>query len=416
MKHTSLKLLLISTMLMGANAYAADNTLQVPDSLGKVAEIGDKAAEQVSENTKEAVKSAEANGLPDLSAIPALPGDVAKEEKPAEEKKADSASVPPPVALPTPGALPTPSALHTATAEAPADKKDTPPAVASEPAKPATEETKPFANEAKPTAEEEKPAAVLTEKLPEPDDSLKPSEPAKPAEAPTSASLPSMTPPPPGSFPKLSAPSSFALPSPDGSPVIPTEEPAALEQQTAPEVAHPEVAPNTEIEKPAAKKVVHKKKKKPVDMAKRYKNRLPDTIYASTYPKGNKHLPKARYEQELDAQVFTAIKKDNINGLRALLDYSKRNINQVNVYGDTPLIYAVKNNAVNSVRVLIGRKADLNAVDAQGLTALDNAKRLGNYRVVRALTIMNVESDKVATGAVSIPVANAFSPIELSRQ
>lgn len=373
MKHTSLRLLIISTMLISVKAFAAENPLQVPESLGKVAEIGDVAAEKASGTAKDLEKSVDSTGLPDLSSIPALPKEAGKEEKAEEKKKTDSLTVPPPVALPIPAA-----------AESALKKEDKP-----------AESTK--------TAEEATKTAENVEKLPPLAEPAKTIEATKSVEPPTSASLPSMTLPLPGSFPSLTT---------DGQ-ITDTAQTAAT-----PAEAQQGTTPSTAGEKPEpVKKIVQKKNKKPVDLAKRYKNRLPDTIYARNYPKGNKHLPLARYEQDLDAQVFQAIKNDNINGLRALLDYSKRNINKPNAHGDTPLIAAVKSNAINSARLLIGRKADMSAVDAQGLTALDNANKLGLYRIARALTIMSEESTRVAANTSATPAqANAFSPIELTQQ
>ncbi len=423
MKHTSLALILFSTMLTSVSTYADDSALQVPDSLGKVAELGDKAAEKAADAAKEIKKSAELDALPDLSTLPPLPGEETKSEKaPTEENKADSLSVPPPVALPVPATVEKkdepakaaqPAENPAVHAEKKADTLTTPPPVAL-PA-PATSATGTAEKKEEPVK-----AAEPAEKPPALSESPKTEEPAKHAEAPSSSALPAMTLPPAGSFPKMPAPASFALPSLDGSPVIPTEEetPAPEHAAITPVHAQPvNAAPNTAIKTPEpSRKAAYKKITKPVDMAKRYKNRLPDTIYATKYPKGNKHLPYARYERDLDAQIFVSIRKDNINGLRALLDYSKRSVNKPDRYGDTPLIAAVKANAVNSARLLIGRKADLNAVDAQGLTALDNAKRLGLYRIARALTIMSTESGKVAANTVAAPApVNAFSPLELTQ-
>jgi hypothetical protein len=112
--------------------------------------------------------------------------------------------------------------------------------------------------------------------------------------------------------------------------------------------------------------------------------RLPDPIYAKYYTKGNKHLPRARYEQDYDALAFTTIRRDDMNGLRAILN-TGRSANMVDANGDSLLITAVRYNAINAARLLLLRHADPNVQDHNGMTALAIARQAQNYPMQRAL-------------------------------
>lgn len=115
--------------------------------------------------------------------------------------------------------------------------------------------------------------------------------------------------------------------------------------------------------------------------------RLSSAIYKPKYNIHNKHLPVEHTLQQYDALVFLTTSRDDINGLRALLD-AGRKVNVVNHAGDTPLLVAVKHNAINATRLLIARHADLNVTDKDGLTPLAIATQHNNYPIIRALEEM----------------------------
>jgi hypothetical protein len=112
--------------------------------------------------------------------------------------------------------------------------------------------------------------------------------------------------------------------------------------------------------------------------------RLPETIYAKAYDKLNKHLPTAYYESEYDGLVFVTAQRDDINGLRAMLD-SGRNMELIDRDGDTPLLVAVKHNAINVTRLLLGRHANYNVTDRSGASPIQIAEQNGNFEMVRAI-------------------------------
>jgi hypothetical protein len=114
---------------------------------------------------------------------------------------------------------------------------------------------------------------------------------------------------------------------------------------------------------------------------------LPPTIYRSSYDKYNRHLPSALYPEQLDMLVFGAVREDNVNALRALLD-SGRSLELRNVNGETPLIVAARYNAINCLRLLLARGADPSASDPNGNTALGYARVTGNYVMYKALETM----------------------------
>ncbi len=111
---------------------------------------------------------------------------------------------------------------------------------------------------------------------------------------------------------------------------------------------------------------------------------VPEPLYAKSYDVHNRHLPVAYNQQDYDKLVFLTAKRDDLDGLRAMLD-SGIDVNTVNSEGDTPLLVAVKNNSINAARLLLLRKANLNAVGSNGLTAMQVATSAGNYTMIRAL-------------------------------
>jgi len=111
---------------------------------------------------------------------------------------------------------------------------------------------------------------------------------------------------------------------------------------------------------------------------------LPDNIYKKLYDSHNLHLPIAYYNSDYNQMAFITAARDDINGLNAILSTGK-SVNLTNGQGETILMVAVKNNAINVARLLLARKANPNIADIQGITPIDVAKLNGNYQMIRAI-------------------------------
>jgi hypothetical protein len=119
---------------------------------------------------------------------------------------------------------------------------------------------------------------------------------------------------------------------------------------------------------------------------------LPDTIYMRSYPRGNRHMPKAQYEQSWDRMVYVTAARGDLNGLRALIN-TGRTPDLRDPMGQTPLIVAVRYNKINSARFLLARRADPNAMDNAGNTPLHYAISNNNFPMVEALMTMGAKPD-----------------------
>ncbi len=117
--------------------------------------------------------------------------------------------------------------------------------------------------------------------------------------------------------------------------------------------------------------------------------RLPSKIYKKEYDTDNRHLPVARYEQEYDQQLFLAAAHDRVDVIRGFLDQQGRLPNMRNEVGDTVLLYAVRNGSQNTVRMLLGRGADANAVNDAGVSALQYALLTERADITEALLEKN---------------------------
>ena len=64
-------------------------------------------------------------------------------------------------------------------------------------------------------------------------------------------------------------------------------------------------------------------------------------------------------------------------------------MNIENSQGDTLLLAAVRNNAVNTTRLLLSHHANSKQSGSDGLTPIQIARNNGNYQIVRALEEAN---------------------------
>lgn len=355
------------------------------DAIANTAATAGNSTASAAAETKDAL-----GDLPSLGDVPALPGaeNTVKTEKTAAEKKDEkkedekttSIGAPPPVAIPLATA---------ATKEPPVENKPTESANAKNEA-PVKADEKAAAQPASsippvPVEAKAPPAQQSSQILP----GVAPIElPNDPTMLPVPDNLMTPPPPPPGSEAAAAASAAAASTTPPASPAG---------------------QPGAEA-KPEEKKVAVKKKrraKQQIGVVKeRYRNiHLPETISMKKYDRKNRHLPTARYEQDLDALLFIAIRRDDINGVRAMLDYSKRGINIPAPNGDTPLIAAVRNKSSNTVRLLLGRHADTSAVDARGMTASAVARNLGYNHIADMI------DDRPGTPAKKVMARNSSGPM-----
>jgi len=106
---------------------------------------------------------------------------------------------------------------------------------------------------------------------------------------------------------------------------------------------------------------------------------LPETIYEDA------HLPRPFYLHELRDWAFEAVKNNDINTLRALLDnYNVLNVKNTDGYG--LLSYAALNNNAGIALFLIHRGANLNETNSDDSTPLSIATENNNADLVKILT------------------------------
>jgi len=106
--------------------------------------------------------------------------------------------------------------------------------------------------------------------------------------------------------------------------------------------------------------------------------------------------------------VTTAVKQKDIEKLKTLIKGGE-NVNERDVYGDTPLIYAASSGDVDIVRFLIESGAAVNEQKNDGSTALMVAARAGNESVVTDLlksgANVNLRVKAGGTGAGALTMA-----------
>ncbi|TNV70722.1 hypothetical protein FGO68_gene9897 [Halteria grandinella] len=92
----------------------------------------------------------------------------------------------------------------------------------------------------------------------------------------------------------------------------------------------------------------------------------------------------------LDAATVGKIEKSflcsTLDDLEAELR-SLKNINEVDEFGQTPLILAILNQNISAVRLLISKGANASIVDNNGLTAKHYAQLSGNFEIQNLIQV-----------------------------
>ena len=112
---------------------------------------------------------------------------------------------------------------------------------------------------------------------------------------------------------------------------------------------------------------------------------LPSEINKKQYGANNKHLPKVFYQGEYTELLFSAVKNDDITGIKSLIAKGA-NINAQEIStGYTLPMYAIKYNRIKALRAVIVNGTELYKTDLEGQTALHIAIKLGNAQAVEVL-------------------------------
>ena len=124
---------------------------------------------------------------------------------------------------------------------------------------------------------------------------------------------------------------------------------------------------------------------------------------------------KADVNQAQSAQGWTplglAASKGHVEVARILLDLGNASVDTANVFGETPLMLAADSGNDDMVNLLIKRKASMDEVSRDGLTAFQIARKRG-HKVVAS--ILKVNGCK--TGKVRRPAAGSHVPGPATQQ
>lgn len=114
---------------------------------------------------------------------------------------------------------------------------------------------------------------------------------------------------------------------------------------------------------------------------------VPSFIRKAQTTVGNNHLNKVYYYNDYVRTLFKAVLEENISAIERLLIILK-NTEIENKEGDTPLIYAVKNKKMKSIRYLVKRGCDPNYQNSSGDSPKNIALESGDIKLLAILNGM----------------------------
>ncbi|UIP93168.1 ankyrin repeat domain-containing protein [Wolbachia endosymbiont of Anopheles demeilloni] len=124
-------------------------------------------------------------------------------------------------------------------------------------------------------------------------------------------------------------------------------------------------------------------------------NHKSKSIYKRQYDSLNEHLPKTIFTDDYSKQFFYCIKKGNLICLRGVINKLEKiglTIQEIlrfrNKLGDTPLIYAVKQGEVDTVRFLLLQGADPRVVDNNFKSPIEIAIERKQINIINAIAEM----------------------------
>ncbi|WP_353287776.1 ankyrin repeat domain-containing protein [Wolbachia endosymbiont (group B) of Gerris lacustris] len=124
-------------------------------------------------------------------------------------------------------------------------------------------------------------------------------------------------------------------------------------------------------------------------------NHKSKSIYKRQYDSLNEHLPKTIFTDDYSKQFFYCIKKGNLICLRGVINKLEKiglTIQEIlrfrNKLGDTPLIYAVRQSQIDTVRFLLLQGADPRAVDNNFKSPIEMAIERKQINIINAIAEM----------------------------
>ncbi|WP_114517398.1 ankyrin repeat domain-containing protein [Wolbachia endosymbiont of Cylisticus convexus] len=130
------------------------------------------------------------------------------------------------------------------------------------------------------------------------------------------------------------------------------------------------------------------------EMKKEWSHRS-KSIYKRQYDSLNEHLPTTIFTDDYSKQFFYCIKKGNLICLRGVINKLEKiglTIQEIlsfrNKLGDTPLIYAVKQGQIDTVRFLLLQGADPRAVGNNFKSPIDIAIEKKQIDIINAIAEM----------------------------
>lgn len=99
----------------------------------------------------------------------------------------------------------------------------------------------------------------------------------------------------------------------------------------------------------------------------------------------------------LKGLLHDAVENGHIECVKCFID-NGANVNEKNIFGQTPLHRAIYYDFPNCVELLIKHRANVNSLDAEGITPLHEASRCGRVECINLLirggAIMNMKDDR----------------------